>query len=77
MSKADIVSNHSELYPPVMAMVVAIEETIKLAPASLQPAIKMAVAERVLNIQHTAEARDVISSLYSCYSCDEKKIGGK
>lgn len=71
MSKQDIVSNHSNLYPPIMAMVMAIEETIKLAPASLQPAIKMAAAERVLNLEHTDDVRNIISTLYSCYSNDK------
>lgn len=77
MAKADIVNNHSNLYPPIKAMVAAIGETIKLAPPSLQPAIKMAVAGEVLNLEQTNEAREIVASLYTCFTCDEKKKGGK
>lgn len=77
MAKADIVNNHSNLYPPIKAMVAAIGKTIELAPPSLQPAIKMAVAGEVLNLEQTNEAREIVASLYTCFTCDEKKKGGK
>lgn len=73
MSKTDIVNNHSNLYPPIKALVVAIGEIIKMAPVSLRASIRMAAAHELLNLENSNEAREVLASLYQCFTLNNKE----
>ena len=73
MSKSDIVSNHDQLYPPIKAMIIAIGGVIKMAPVSLRASIRMAAAHELLNLESTNEAREVLASVYHCFTLNNKE----
>ena len=71
MAKNDIVGHNASLYPPIKACITAIHEMVELAPVTLRSAIKMAAAHEILNLDNTDEAREILASVYSCYTLDK------